>query len=71
MFCSTTSMIVLSWIEWARWSMKSDEKTEAREEQQDCTGDREPRKLLDAATAGYADCVKPRHTVGEGRDEHV
>ena len=49
---------------------EKDEKAEAREEQQDCPGDREPRKLLDAA-AGYTDCVKPRHTVGEGRDEHA
>ena len=50
---------------------EKDEKAEAREEQQDCAGDREPRKLLDAAAAGYADCVKPRRTVGEGRDEHA
>src|SRR4029077_5838176 len=42
-----------------------DEKAEAREEQQDCAGDREPRKLLDAAAAGYADCVKPRRTVAK------
>ena len=39
-----------------------DEKAEAREEQQDCAGNREPRKLLNAAAAGYADCVKPRRS---------